>query len=136
MIHYLKDQILKNNKVQTEVPKELVKQMFDYGLDLWFFIEEWDEYDDSEDDADMDNEDFCPFPMSCVGHSQEDEWDDVNEGKTYYVANEWLDTFFEDEFEICGGDGVEYELYVNKSTLEYYRVPIQIVRDFSNATKS
>ena len=31
-----------------------------------------------------------------------------------------------------GGDGVEWELWIDKKTDKLYRVPIEIVRDFSD----
>ena len=34
-----------------------------------------------------------------------------------------------------GGDGVEYEVWIDVTTNEKYRIPIEIVRDFKNAEK-
>lgn len=37
---------------------------------------------------------------------------------------------------IEGGDGVEYERWIDRKTNLVYRVPIEIVRDFNNASLS
>ena len=42
----------------------------------------------------------------------------------------------EETLEFCeSGDGVEYEIWIDPKTQVTYRVPIEIVRDFSNAEK-
>lgn len=123
MTYYIEDQIVENNKVQQAVPKELLKKFFDNGIDLWYFIDDYEECtdDDLEDDE-------IPFPMSCKGHSQADTWDDIDERKTYYAQTE-------DFLEYADGDGIEYEVWIHIVTKDEYRVPTHIVRDFSNATK-
>jgi len=128
MIHYLKDQILANNNVQQAIPTNMLVDFFSQGIDLWYFIEEYEEYDDQWDGYDEDPDAFCPFPMTCIGLSQEDTVEDIDEGKTYYAQTE---NFLE---YASSGDGIGYEYWEHIITKDIYKVPIEIVRDFNNAT--
>lgn len=123
MIYYREDQIAENNKVQQAIPSNMLEYFFYRGIDLWYFIDDYEECtdDDLEDDE-------IPFPMTCKGQSQGDKWNDIDEGKTYYAQTQ-------DFLEYTDGDGVEYEVWRHMVTKEEYRVPTQIVRDFDNMTK-
>jgi len=133
MIYHREDQIIKNNEVQQEIPQELLKEFFDRGIDLWHFIDDYEVVDTEEEGFDelKEGEEYEEplFPMTCVGHSQGDNWEDVYEGKKYYAQT----SYFLDD--MVGGDGVEYELWQHRVTKDIYRVNIEINRDWDKATK-
>ena len=137
-------QIEINNAVQQEIPSHLVEEFFNKGVDLWFFIEDYEFLTEEDTEEREEDDDFTfgmsqeeaserledpLFPMSCIGCSQEDTKEDIDPAKKYFAQTS---AFLEFE---SGGDGVTFEIWEHCITGEHYHVPISIERNFDNLTK-
>lgn len=95
---------------KTITDENLLKYSYDNGYHIWT---SWEDQEDLEEEGEAYD-------------------DDGNLWEYLSINKKWRRYFDLEDYEICGGDGVEYELWEHKSTKKLISIPIEIVRDFNN----